>query len=345
MKAERLSAALSVGALIATISSPAFAQDSFCAATVWVGQETTACIDQPQNTKGSKPVSAEGATLKGNVLKAAAGNLSLNNASGLELQQANATAVSNADPVDTASATFQSQTADNWTFVGARGTIKGNVGAGAAGNVLVNNGEGAADLQANAAAISDVEGESGPSYTDAAVNQDQYAAYNLATDSKAKIGGNAFKDASGNIGVNTLAGVAIEQSNAFAVSTDPTFASSFVGQLQSVDGTVTDAKARIGGNAFSGASGNILVNNAAGTGIQQGNAAAIAVVGADDLAASSATATIAQSQSTGSVFASGTNAKIDGNAFAGAKGNLGVNNAAGIAIQQANAFTLITASH
>lgn len=106
-----------------------------------------------------------------------------------------------------------------------------------------------------------------------------------------------------------------------------------------IGNSYVENKATIGGSAFSGASGNIGVNQAAGDFNVQGNSAALASIDAG-FAFGSGDAEIFSSQRgtwTGTDnYASTNSATITGDAFNGASGNIGVNIASGGNNVQAN---------
>src|SRR5690554_6041984 len=113
---------------------------------------------------------------------------------------------------------------------------------------------------------------------------------NSSTSNTAGLSGNAFQNADGNIGANAAAGTGNSQQNSFsaAVSDNGSAEAASVGVQQSynnvtnndlaqvtvktifgpvtMDGSPVNNSANISGNAFQGASGNIGVNVASGTG-------------------------------------------------------------------------------
>jgi hypothetical protein len=192
-------------------------------------------------------------------------------------------------------------------------SISGNVGQGSSGNVGANVAAGDDNSQANAAALAtSVSGSSsGSSVTadchtgcsgggsssdgemaDAEAFADQSVAFNVTanfgTSNNASVSGNAFDGASGNIGVNVASGDDNEQLNGLAASTtdDNVYSTATASTNQQSQGNVTlngpycdtstSNNASLSGNAFEGASGNIGVNVAAGTGNMQANTLAVA---------------------------------------------------------------------
>lgn len=183
----------------------------------------------------------------------------------------------------------------------------------ASGNIGANVAAGTGNQQDNAASLAaadarwvfgdDDNGDDGNGngeshedgvHVDAEIFVDQVSADNSTTNSGASngasVGGNAFQGASGNIGVNVAGGTGNQQKNNLAVawmSGKPVLTEATVTTLQDSHGNwtgnlpdcecdPTTNNASIAGNAFQGASGNIGVNVAAGTGNQQSNSLAIA---------------------------------------------------------------------
>lgn len=201
----------------------------------------------------------------------------------------------------------------NAAGVGNTSSISGNVGENSSGNVGANVAAGDNNAQGNAAALAasvapassgsgssqsngwgsgSGKSTSAGSMADAEAFADQSAAFdstlNLGTQNKASVGGSAFENASGNIGVNVASGDDNEQLNGLAASTtnNNVYATATaVTDQQSQDqrtlngpscDTATHNNASLSGNAFEGASGNIGVNVAAGTGNLQANTLSMA---------------------------------------------------------------------
>lgn len=202
--------------------------------------------------------------------------------------------------------------------------IGGNVGSNSSGNIGANVASGDNNAQANSAAIAaagagsntdtittqnctshDCGGNSDPSASpggmaDAEAFADQATAFdmvdNAGTTNSSHVGGNAFKSASGNIGVNVASGDDNQQLNGLAASTtqNNVYANATAstdqhsignvtmngaGGLNPCDEQNTANTASLSGSAFANASGNIGVNVAAGTGNLQANTLAMAVAG------------------------------------------------------------------
>lgn len=92
----------------------------------------------------------------------------------------------------------------------------------------------------------------------------------------ASIDGSVGSGASGNVAFNNAAGAFNHQSNAALISTSLADSTAVIGISQTVgplaNVLVANSTASIGGSAFSKASGNVSVNNAAGALNQQSNA-------------------------------------------------------------------------
>jgi hypothetical protein len=189
-------------------------------------------------------------------------------------------------------------------------SISGNAGEKSSGNVGANVAAGDDNVQANAAALSASSaastsgmggdwnggGSSAGEMADAEAFADQSAAFNgtanFGTSNSASIGGNAFENASGNIGVNVASGDDNEQLNGLAAATtdDNVYATATTSTDQgSSDNHTLNTSSRefcgielmsnnasLSGNAFEGASGNIGVNVAAGSGNLQANTLSMA---------------------------------------------------------------------
>ncbi|GAB3628221.1 hypothetical protein PTE30175_01951 [Pandoraea terrae] len=98
-----------------------------------------------------------------------------------------------------------------------------------------------------------------------------------------------------------------------------------------------DPTATVGGGALAKASGNIGVNVAAGVGNNQSNDVALAAIDADNVFA--AATSVSHQKTFGNSEKRMTNtATLDGGALADAKGNIGVNIAAGAGNNQENAL-------
>ncbi len=170
----------------------------------------------------------------------------------------------------------------------------------------------------------------------------------------ATIGNNAAAGGSGNIGLNSAAGVQNAQANDTSIAriaAQNVFGTATVSNLQTVSGVSASGgfpfsgvttNASLGDSALKGASGNLSVNIAAGSSNAQSNAMAITQSANPTLAM--ATATSVQQASGNSESGNFTNtASIGGNALMNASGNVGVNVASGVANLQHNGLSMIVA--
>lgn len=180
---------------------------------------------------------------------------------------------------------------------------------GASGNLGANIAAGTGNQQDNAAALATSDaswvfgGESADGdddsvkqqgiHSDASVLVDQESSANQTANTGAQnasgFSGNSFDGATGNIGANAAAGNGNQQKNNLAIASmtgRAVLTEASVSTLQSSHGNVTSNlpacdctpstnTASIAGNAFRGASGNVGVNVASGTGNQQSNSLAI----------------------------------------------------------------------
>ncbi|WP_149195678.1 adhesin [Luteimonas suaedae] len=101
-------------------------------------------------------------------------------------------------------------------------SIGDDVGSDASGNLAFNVAAGDNNVQDNAAALSAADASFAFGLADAEVFVDQYGAgnqtINMGVTNDASVGGNAFANASGNIGVNVASGNNNQQKNALAAS-------------------------------------------------------------------------------------------------------------------------------
>jgi hypothetical protein len=187
---------------------------------------------------------------------------------------------------------------------------------------------------------------------------------------RAAIEGSAFSNARGNIGVNVASGDGNQQINSAALAQVDdmmfVFGTSSADVVSYQDSAQNDvrnigvtSRAQIGGSAFSGAVGNIAVSMAAGSNNQQKNSISMAVSN-NGLADANVAAVQKSNRNvvsydprteyddlTGSQVVRDLNANksiINGAAFAGAAGNIGVNMASGTGNQQLNALSLSISS-
>lgn len=122
-----------------------------------------------------------------------------------------------------------------------------NVAQGASGNIGVNIGAGDNNQQDNAAALSATDASFAFGMADGEVFVNQQGAFNdtmnIGVTNAAGLGGNAFQNASGNLGVNVTSGNNNQQKNAMAASVATTrFAQATVSSNQaSAHNTVSNA--------------------------------------------------------------------------------------------------------
>jgi hypothetical protein len=152
---------------------------------------------------------------------------------------------------------------------------------------------------------------------------------------------------SGALGVNQAAGVNNVQANSAVLATggSVTAGASSTNQQALVTTTTGAASAAIQGNAFSGTSGLMQINQASGAGNLQRNATVIVTGDASGVASVSDTALSAAIAKGGPAGHSNLNdrfrtASISGDAFRGVSGVLQVNQSAGIGNVTANVFVL-----
>ncbi len=186
----------------------------------------------------------------------------------------------------------------------------------------------------------------------------------------AAIAGSAFSNARGNIGVNITSGDGNQQINSAALAQVDdmmfVFGTSSADVVSYQDSAQNDVRnigvnnsSQIGGSAFSGAVGNIAVSVSAGSNNQQKNSVSMAVsnnglADANVAAVQKSNRNVASydprteyDDFTGSQVVRDFNANkstINGAAFAGAAGNIGVNMASGTGNQQLNGLSLSISS-
>jgi trimeric autotransporter adhesin len=289
------------------------------------------------------------------VLNHAKGNIGMNVAAGTGNQQANSTALANGGGDFVGATIFTSQASiDNMVEdLGILNTATGgeHVLNGAKGNIGVNIAAGEGNQQQNNLALA--KSDNGAYFADATVLASQGSVVNgtlrFITENNADAGYDVLNDASGNIGVNIAAGNGNQQANSLALAMqsgnghdrDPA-AFVFNGQFTGGNGSLTlggDNLASGGDDVLNGASGNIGVNIAAGTGNQQSNAVAIARGNGNYASAGIESSQLSMDNSVTSEGAY--NSAFGGyDALNGASGNIGVSIAAGAGNQQQNNLAL-----
>jgi len=318
------------------------------------------------------------ATVNGNALYGASGNLNLNDTAGIFNQQRNSMALSTKATADGSTAdafTTQSNTmaASLQAYMSNYARLSGDAFQGAKGNIGVNVASGINNQQDNNLSVANAnndDNEGGTAFgatANVSIGQSLQGTLPVqggipfyisfgGLNNHAEMGSTTLEGASGNIGANIAAGALNQQDNTTAIATytdtanNPDFASAGFGVDQTnqwsamLDNNVTDTSV-INGSVGEGASGNIGVNMAAGAENQQANGLALARV-ASNYAMGSATAPVMQSVAYegGATSCSSYNAGLEGASFEGATGNIGVNVAAGNGNQQANVLAIASAS-
>ena len=198
-----------------------------------VKSESGALVDQDQLTlaNGSWGDGDNSATVDGNALRSAQGNIGANVGAGVGNAQANDVALSSVDgeKVFASAMIFNSQATaanvgtdngspDNQLFYDA--TVTDDALSGASGNIGLNVAAGVGNAQTNALAASV---NSSGTIAKASADSQQFTLFNsLAAecdlDNTALLSGNALSGAVGNIGVNIAAGVGNAQHNGLAIA-------------------------------------------------------------------------------------------------------------------------------
>ncbi len=158
---------------------------------------------------------------------------------------------------------------------------------------------------------------------------------------QSQIGGNALKNASGSISVNIAAGSENAQANVTAIGNAPQHSHPSVTQdIRASAIAPSSSSAIISGQALSGASGRIAVNQVSGVANAEANVASIKFgnpVGQDQLAS----VTPQQPSPTSGTILQGTNGvSITGTALTGTSGLVQVTQVAGSGNSAANTFAL-----
>lgn len=299
------------------------------------------------------------ASIGGSALQNAGGEIGVNVAAGLNNQQANATVV-NRSWVPNWDSSFALVDQDAWMndqpMVYEAGTLKtsannsaslsGSALQGASGEISANVAAGRLNQQANAVAVSN-QATKGTA-TIGLVFQDEHSGPEVSDSgsNSASLGGSVLQGASGQISVNAAAGQNNQQANATTVSRandDFVFGQAAV-SVQNQGGVSTkdsgSNSASMSGTVLKGASGNISVNETAGTANQQANS--VEVVRASTLSGVSGSLAV-QNQYCSSATNMGTNTvSMSGNVLQNASGNIGVNMSAGSGNMQSNVMAIAT---
>jgi hypothetical protein len=202
--------------------------------SIWVAGESSATVDQDQLSLLSLML-GDGdnfASVEGNAMRGAFGNIQANVAAGAGNLQANDAALSaiDADDVFASAQVFNSQaTGANIATDFPSGAVneliyRAHVGdavlSEAAGNIGLNVAAGAGNAQTNALAASIA---SDGSAAIASADSEQLSVFNVVLalgdlDNTASIDGNALRDAVGNIGVNVASGAGNAQHNGTSIA-------------------------------------------------------------------------------------------------------------------------------
>lgn len=157
-------------------------------------------------------------------------------------------------------------------------------GQGYTGNVTVNQAAGDQQQQANARAIAIGHGASATTQ----IRQHIDSGASSARDATATIGGNAFSNGNGMIGINQSAGANTQQANAVRISISAAPQSiddsvlvqqnvALVNNSGSTDHTPGSRQVTTSDQAFTGSRGVIQLNQSAGVGNRMGNTLSVRV--------------------------------------------------------------------
>lgn len=265
--------AISRGASYASLSVALVDQDSF--------------FNGPGDFLGFSGLSGRNsASVSGNALQGASGEIGVNAAAGQMNQQANDVVVNSAPGAGAlgVSLVFQNNMLTNWMaddHSDNTASLGGSALSGASGQISVNVAAGHLNQQANATSVTRTNADFVFAGGAASV-QGQGVVWNDNDGSNAaNMTGSALSGASGDIGVNVAAGANNEQANGVQVVSAASLsgvAGSGAVQYQFCDSARSSGSnsVALGGNTLQNASGNIGVNMAAGSGNLQSNVMTIA---------------------------------------------------------------------
>ena len=282
-------------------------------ANAYIGANQTSFMNMSYSSENyGDDVRASNETgLYGNVLQSASGNIGVNEAAGISNQQSNSLAIAMAANKDSEGYTIgatanvnatQTMVVDGtlqgspafwwWSYANNTAGLGTNALEGASGNVGANMASGNSNQQSNNTALSASKNtyahQTSTDYADATAGATQLSAGNGTMDTSvqdsATVNGNAGANASGNIGINVVAGAQNQQENGLAIASMASpkamaNASAPVEQVAYYNGGSSMGSmynSNVSGNALAGASGNIGLNVASGNGNQQVNTLAIA---------------------------------------------------------------------
>ena len=266
---------LVVGAAVALLATtlPALANETLSQTTTQNSNNTTTSSFEDENTS----------YVYDSAFQHASGNIGLNQADGQANMQQNLLYIDGGSNFAFTGNFGQSSSADKNTDIQAifgynDNEIYDNAFENAQGRIGVNQASGNLNKQLNAAVIGD---QSGTNLAITATQNIDHASNASILDYNTNyINDNAFRYASGDIGVSQAAGNFNQQMNQLVVATDAALVSSSQTLRQTQSWNTFDSCAayndsEIYGNAFQHASGNIGVNQAAGNGNQQANSAVV----------------------------------------------------------------------
>ncbi|WP_248883864.1 hypothetical protein [Acidithiobacillus acidisediminis] len=283
-------------------------------ANAYIGANQTSFMNMSYSSENyGDDVRASNETgLYGNVLQSASGNIGVNEAAGISNQQSNSLAIAMAANKDSegypigATANINATQTMAWdsgnvpsedmmyfeSYVNNTTGLGTNALEGANGNIGANMASGNSNQQSNNTALSAGKNtyahQTSTDYADATAGATQFSAGNDTIDTNvqdsATVDGNAGANASGNIGINVVAGAQNQQENGLAIASMASpqamaNASAPVEQVAYYNGGSASCSmynSNVSGSALAGASGNIGLNVASGNGNQQVNTLAIA---------------------------------------------------------------------
>ncbi len=384
MTNRSLFSAVGTAALLATIVTPAFADDT----------SQTGNVNQTTSQNGYVASINNSASLTDSVARAAAGNIGVNNASGIGNMQSNMLILHgpkvSGDQDRYSGALNINQSINRVGDVTVQGsTLKVTLGTATTDNSsnsstnassrssssqqsASNNSSSSATLNFNASGNSNYgyqnsstkgsasesgEGDSATAIGSSSASSTHGGSGTASGNAKATTDGETTSasasfaagqgSSSASLGINAAEAVSSKSSSDSSNSSSSTTnssQSSSENSSQEHNTVLTFAfegsggpSATIGGDVGRDAAGNIGVNNAAGAFNQQSNATLISTSLADSTAAVNLNQKLTN---TGNVIVVNSTSSMSGNAFAGAAGNIGINQAAGAFNQQSNALVI-----
>jgi hypothetical protein len=324
-------AAAATLALISALAAPAYADPVQVNQTIQQqqgGRELNLQIDSDGNN----------ANIQDSAFMNATGNVGANVSAGDGNQQSNVALIDRQSPTYNFSGDYEQGIVAEGSIVSGleHASISGNAFEYASGDVNANVASGLWNQQGNAmfvAADDTLKGQTVGMTQDNTISGCAVCGLN-----NAHVNGNAFDHSTGSVNANVAAGDMNQQLNSMAITADSGKQNVDMEQVSLMHLYLVDGlnDAIINDNAFSHATGNLGVNVASGAGNQQENRSNI-----DNGDDQGDTTTIGQFGGASFTMISGGNvANIAGNAFENASGQIGVNDTAGYANQQANALSV-----